>query len=175
MQPFSTTRYCSELGASRAYATDRLAAWRFGSEGTLLVLNAPYDKGVANAGNGTMVALKVTDIQTVDLLHALALRLGAIDEGAPGPRGKGFYGAYFRDPDGTTERPSRQFATASRGSRDCSSAPCSRQRLFAKASSDGDLQQLAIESAKPAGVDARCLLANCSPCRCSLAVRAAAA
>lgn len=90
----------SELGASRAYGTDRLAAWRFGSEGTLLVLNAPYDKGVANAGNGTMVALKVADIQTVDLLHALALRLGAIDEGAPGPRGKGFYGAYFRDPDG---------------------------------------------------------------------------
>lgn len=89
-----------ELGASRAYGTDRLAAWRFGSEGTLLVLNAPYDKGVANAGNGTMVALKVADIQTVDRLHALALRLGAFDEGAPGPRGKGFYGAYFRDPDG---------------------------------------------------------------------------
>lgn len=60
--------------------------------------NAPHDKGVANAGNGTMVALKVADIQTVDRLHALALRLGAFDEGAPGPRGKGFYGAYFRDP-----------------------------------------------------------------------------
>lgn len=90
----------SELGASRAYATDRLAAWRFSSESTLLVLNAPFDKGVANAGNGTMVALKVADIQTVDLLHALALRLGAVDEGAPGVRGKGFYGGYFRDPDG---------------------------------------------------------------------------
>lgn len=90
----------SELGASRAYGTERLVAWRFGSEGTLLVLNAPYDNGVANAGNGTMVALRVADTQTVDLLHSLALRLGAIDEGAPGPRGKGFYAAYFRDLDG---------------------------------------------------------------------------
>ena len=90
----------SELGASRAYGTDRLAAWRFGTEGPLLVLNMPYDKGVASAGNGTMVALKVDGVQTVDLLHALALRLGASDEGAPGPRGNGFYGAYFRDPDG---------------------------------------------------------------------------
>jgi hypothetical protein len=34
-------------------------------------------------------------------MHAKALALGAPDEGAPGPRGGGgFYGGYFRDPDG---------------------------------------------------------------------------
>jgi predicted lactoylglutathione lyase len=33
-------------------------------------------------------------------LQAKALQLGAQDEGAPGPRGNGFYGAYFRDLDG---------------------------------------------------------------------------
>ncbi len=28
------------------------------------------------------------------------IELGAQDEGAPGPRGEGFYAGYFRDPDG---------------------------------------------------------------------------
>jgi len=28
------------------------------------------------------------------------MELGAKDEGAPGPRGPGFYAGYFRDPDG---------------------------------------------------------------------------
>jgi predicted lactoylglutathione lyase len=36
----------------------------------------------------------------VDRIHALALRLGGTDEGAPGPRGEGFYAGYFRDLDG---------------------------------------------------------------------------
>jgi predicted lactoylglutathione lyase len=36
----------------------------------------------------------------VDKVHAKAMALGSKDEGAPGDRGNGFYGAYFRDPDG---------------------------------------------------------------------------
>jgi predicted lactoylglutathione lyase len=36
----------------------------------------------------------------VDAIHRKALQLGARDEGAPGPRGDGFYAAYFRDLDG---------------------------------------------------------------------------
>jgi predicted lactoylglutathione lyase len=36
----------------------------------------------------------------VHALHAKALALGGADEGAPGPRGEGFYAAYFRDLDG---------------------------------------------------------------------------
>jgi predicted lactoylglutathione lyase len=36
----------------------------------------------------------------VDAIHAKALALGGTDEGAPGPRGEGFYAGYFRDLDG---------------------------------------------------------------------------
>jgi catechol 2,3-dioxygenase-like lactoylglutathione lyase family enzyme len=91
----------AELGARRAYDTGRLVAWRFNKDvGPLLVLNTPFDGNAATAGNGTMVALSVKDAGTVDRMHALALELGAADEGAPGPRGKNFYGGYVRDPDG---------------------------------------------------------------------------
>ncbi|NBU89429.1 MAG: VOC family protein, partial [Betaproteobacteria bacterium] len=54
----------------------------------------------ATVGNGTMVALAASSPEQVQALHAKALALGGQDEGAPGPRGKGFYGAYFRDLDG---------------------------------------------------------------------------
>ncbi|MCT7374236.1 VOC family protein [Chelativorans salis] len=84
-----------EMGAERAYRTGSLVAWRF-ENGPLFVLSMPYDRAAATAGNGTIVALSVDDTAVVDRLHALALRLGASDEGAPGPRGKSFYGAYFR-------------------------------------------------------------------------------
>ncbi len=48
-----------------------------------------------------MVALIVNSTEKVDRLHKKALELGAPDEGAPGPRAAaGFYGGYFRDPDG---------------------------------------------------------------------------
>jgi predicted lactoylglutathione lyase len=59
-----------------------------------------FDGDDATAGNGTMVALAAKDRAQVDAVHALALSLGGIDEGAPGPRGDSFYGAYFRDRDG---------------------------------------------------------------------------
>jgi predicted lactoylglutathione lyase len=47
-----------------------------------------------------MVALQATDQAQVDRIYHLALSLGAKDEGAPGPRGEGFYAGYFRDLDG---------------------------------------------------------------------------
>lgn len=47
-----------------------------------------------------MIALKVADPVAVSALHAKALQLGGSNEGDPGPRGKGFYTAYFRDLDG---------------------------------------------------------------------------
>jgi len=48
-----------------------------------------------------MVTLRVNSRETIDELHALAIKLGGTDEGAPGPRGPGtFYAAYFRDLDG---------------------------------------------------------------------------
>jgi len=60
----------------------------------------PYDGKPATIGNGCMVALVVDSTAKVDALHARALALGASDEGAPGPRGEGFYAGYFRDLDG---------------------------------------------------------------------------
>ena len=47
-----------------------------------------------------MVAFEAKDKAQVDRLHAIAFAHGGSDEGAPGPRGEGFYAAYFRDPDG---------------------------------------------------------------------------
>lgn len=67
------------------------------------VIADPFDGGEQSAGNGNMVALLAPDRPTVDDIHALALRQGASDEGAPGLRPhyhKNYYGAYFRDPDG---------------------------------------------------------------------------
>ena len=60
----------------------------------------PFDEKPATHGNGTMVAIVVDSKEKVDQLYALALKLGATDEGKPGPRGEGFYAAYWRDLDG---------------------------------------------------------------------------
>jgi predicted lactoylglutathione lyase len=60
----------------------------------------PFDGNAATVGNGVMVALRMDSNEKVDALHSKAIELGAKDEGAPGPRGGGFYAGYFRDPDG---------------------------------------------------------------------------
>ncbi len=88
------------MGANKAFQTDSLAAWGFGDGATLLTVTKPFDGCVATVGNGVMVALSVENPETVDKLHEKALELGASSEGEPGFRGKGFYGAYFRDLDG---------------------------------------------------------------------------
>ena len=69
----------------------------------MLSVTEPHDGAPASAGNGSMLALAVPTRAGIDALHAKALELGGTDEGAPGVRGddpNGFYGAYFRDPDG---------------------------------------------------------------------------
>ena len=90
-----------ELGFTRRREVADRAVY-FGSEDDVqLVVITPADGQPATAGNGTMVALNVDTQEQVQRLHARAMDLGAIDEGAPGPRGSDtFYGAYFRDPDG---------------------------------------------------------------------------
>ena len=47
-----------------------------------------------------MVALRAASKAQVDQIYRKALELGGTDEGAPGPRGDGFYAGYFRDLDG---------------------------------------------------------------------------
>ena len=90
-----------ELGFTRRREVADRAVY-FGTEDDVqLVVITPADGQPATAGNGTMVALNVDTQEQVQRLHARAMDLGAIDEGAPGPRGSDtFYGAYFRDLDG---------------------------------------------------------------------------
>ncbi len=61
----------------------------------------PYDEKPATVGNGTMIGLTADSPEQVHAVYDKAMALGATDEGEPGPRGTGgFYGGYFRDPDG---------------------------------------------------------------------------
>ena len=62
----------------------------------------PYNNAPATAGNGTQIAFRAPDQDTVKRFHAAALQAGGTDEGAPGPRDyvPGYYGAYCRDLDG---------------------------------------------------------------------------
>ena len=64
---------------------------------------SPYDRNEAGAGNGSMVAFTAPSQNAVDSAYAAGLLAGGSDEGEPGQRphyGKGYYGAYLRDPDG---------------------------------------------------------------------------
>jgi predicted lactoylglutathione lyase len=89
-----------ELGAKRFMDTDRFIAWMASPNGPALSLAVPFDEKAATVGNGVMVALAMDSREKVDALYAKAMELGAADEGAPGPRGDGFYAGYFRDLDG---------------------------------------------------------------------------
>jgi len=90
----------AEIGARRFDTTERFAYWGKRRALGMLAMYKPYDGKAAAPGNGTMVALAVRGRDRVEHVHRRALSLGATDEGAPGPRGTGFYGAYFRDLDG---------------------------------------------------------------------------
>jgi catechol 2,3-dioxygenase-like lactoylglutathione lyase family enzyme len=90
------------LGAERnsAYSGEKRTWYQMpGMPAGMLAVGRPFE-GEANGGNGNMVALMTGDKETVQAAHAKALELGAIDEGGPGERGPGWYGAYFRDFDG---------------------------------------------------------------------------
>jgi catechol 2,3-dioxygenase-like lactoylglutathione lyase family enzyme len=88
------------LGAKPFFKTDRGVGWGLSADKPMFSVLKPFDGQVATAGNGTMIAFAASDSEQVQALHAKALALGGADEGVPGPRGDGFYGAYFRDLDG---------------------------------------------------------------------------
>jgi catechol 2,3-dioxygenase-like lactoylglutathione lyase family enzyme len=90
----------ADLGARRMMESDQFIAWSVRPESPGLGVTKPFDAKPATVGNGVMVALEAGSPSRVDDLHRRALELGATDEGAPGPRGEGFYAAYFRDLDG---------------------------------------------------------------------------
>ena len=90
----------SEIGASVVMDLGRFAAFGNAPGAPMLAVCEPFDERSAAPGNGNMVAMAPGSTEKVDALHAKALALGGTDEGAPGLRGDGFYGAYFRDLDG---------------------------------------------------------------------------
>jgi len=87
------------LGGQRAMVTDRFVGYSNG-QGAMFAIVKPYDDQPATPGNGCMAALAAPSREKVDECYAKAIALGAKDEGAPGERAPGFYGGYFRDPDG---------------------------------------------------------------------------
>ena len=89
-----------EVGAKRMMENDQFSAWSVRPDAPGLGVTKPFDKKPASVGNGVMVALEAASTTQVDALHRKAMQLGGKDEGAPGPRGEGFYAGYFRDLDG---------------------------------------------------------------------------
>jgi predicted lactoylglutathione lyase len=89
-----------ELGARRVMSNERMIIWGSQPGTPMFAVCIPYDQKPATAGNGTMIALSVDSREKVEQVHARALALGGTDEGAPGERGSGFFGGYFRDLDG---------------------------------------------------------------------------
>jgi catechol 2,3-dioxygenase-like lactoylglutathione lyase family enzyme len=90
----------TELGGKRVMDFDTFVAWKRGDGGAGFALAQPFNKKAATAGNGSMVAFEVDSPARVAALYMKALELGGTDEGPPGDRGDGYYGAYFRDLDG---------------------------------------------------------------------------
>jgi catechol 2,3-dioxygenase-like lactoylglutathione lyase family enzyme len=88
------------LGIQRLMDFGRGYAWGAAMDKPALGVMIPFDQQPATRGNGTMVAIACLTPEQVQDGHARALALGGSDEGAPGPRGEGFYAAYFRDLDG---------------------------------------------------------------------------
>ena len=89
-----------EFGAKQMMNNGRIVIYGKEFGNGMFAICTPFNKEKATPGNGVMIALNMETTEAVDKLHAKALALGAQDEGAPGQRGPGFYGAYFRDFDG---------------------------------------------------------------------------
>ena len=90
----------AEMGTARMMEFDSFIAWGTAGGGAGIAATKPFDGSAASVGNGVMVALEAKDNGQVQRLYDIALANGGSDEGAPGPRGEGFYAGYFRDPDG---------------------------------------------------------------------------
>lgn len=88
------------LGGRRTLSYERSQYWGGPGRGAMLGITLPFDGAQQSVGNGVMVALAADTPEAIATVHAAALAAGGTCEGPPGDRGGGFYGAYFRDPDG---------------------------------------------------------------------------
>jgi predicted lactoylglutathione lyase len=76
------------IGARRMTEEDSFVAWATIPVAPSIAATRPFDGQPATVGNGVMVALAVDSPELVNKLHARAIELGGVDEGAPGPRGE---------------------------------------------------------------------------------------
>jgi predicted lactoylglutathione lyase len=90
----------AELETPRMMEFETFIAWGVADGPAGIAVTKPHNGEPATVGNGVMVAFEARDAAQVDKLYQIALDNGGSDEGAPGPRGDGFYAGYFRDPDG---------------------------------------------------------------------------
>ncbi len=90
----------AEMGVGRMMDYETFIAWGTPDGPAGIAATKPFDGKPATVGNGVMVALAARDKEQVHKLHEIALANGGTCEGPPGPRGEGFYAAYFRDLDG---------------------------------------------------------------------------
>lgn len=75
----------------------------FGKQYPEFWVGQPENGAPATPGNGVHISFMVDSNELVDVFHKKALKLGATDTGAPGPRehyGAGYYGAFVIDLDG---------------------------------------------------------------------------
>ena len=89
-----------QLGASRLMELEGFILWGTSFEAACLAIARPFDGNPATVGNGVMAAIQLGSKEAVEALYQKAMELGSPDEGAPGPRGDGFYAGYFRDLEG---------------------------------------------------------------------------
>ena len=90
----------AEMGTPRMMDFDGFIAWGTPDGAAGIAVTKPHDGNPASVGNGIMVALQAKNKEQVQRIYDIALANGGTDEGAPGQRGEGFFGGYFRDPDG---------------------------------------------------------------------------
>ena len=90
----------AEMGASKAYSTDRNVGWGWGIGTPMFIVTKPYNEKPATIGNGSMISFDAESREKVDMLHAKVLELGGTSEGDPGFRGEHMYVGYWRDLDG---------------------------------------------------------------------------
>ena len=85
-----------KAGLQSLSPSDRMTYWM--GEDFAFATAIPFDTRPATNGNGTMIGFCVGTKNDVERMHALAIHLGGICEGAPNQRGPKF-SAYVRDLD----------------------------------------------------------------------------
>lgn len=95
------TQLLAPVGGNVLFKNERIIFFGKSMAEPMLAICTPYDEQAPHPGNGTMFAIAPGSREKVDEMYALAMTLGATDEGAPGQRIPDFfYGGYVRDPDG---------------------------------------------------------------------------